>query len=409
MEIMIEDKKLIIRKICIMGLGYIGLPTAALLANRGFDVTGVDIKQDAIDIINKGQIHIVEPDLDTFVKAGVDSRRLKAKLEPEKADVFFICVPTPFEKNSSNYEPDMSFVEDAAKKIAPYIMKDNIVILESTSPVGSTEMIELVLKEYGVDTNSIYIAYCPERVLPGKIMIELVENDRIVGGLNQTSTEVVSAFYKDFIIGKVLETDCRTAEMAKLVENASRDSQIAFANELSMICDKLNINVWELIELANRHPRVNILNPGTGVGGHCIAVDPWFIVSKSPEEAKIIRKAREINNYKTDWVIDKIKKVAENHELTKPKIACMGISFKPDIDDLRESPALSVADTLKKESYDIYVCEPNVKDNTDYKFLEIDESISKCDIIVFLVAHSKFANLNLQEDKVVLDFCGVFK
>ena len=395
-----------IKKICISGLGYIGLPTAALLANRGYDVIGVDVNKKAVDIINKGKIHIVEPDLDTFVKAAVDSGRLKAKLKPDHADVFFICVPTPFKTGKTDFEPDMSFVESAARTISPYIKHGNIIILESTSPVGSTEVIEKILKEQGIDTESIHIAYCPERVLPGKIMIELVENDRIVGGINKQSTEVVANFYESFITGKVLKTDSRTAEMAKLVENASRDVQIAFANELSILSDKLGINVWELIELANHHPRVNILNPGTGVGGHCIAVDPWFIVSKNPEEAEIIRQARVVNDKKSDWVIKKINE--KINEMEKPKVGFMGIAFKPDIDDLRESPALKVVESFNKSEVDFCVCEPNIDECGKYKLLSPEEVVEKCDLVVFLVSHKEFYNLDLKNIDY-LDFCGVKK
>ena len=397
-----------INKICIMGLGYIGLPTAALLANRGYSVIGVDVKQHVVDTINQGDIHIVEPDLHTFVKAAVDSGNLKAALEPEEADVFFICVPTPFIKGTENNDPDMRFVRQATEKIAPYIKDKDIVILESTSPVGSTELVRDSLRDNGVNIADVYIAYCPERVLPGKIMIELVENDRIVGGVNPASTEVVARFYEDFIIGKVLKTDSRTAEMTKLVENASRDVQIAFANELSIICDRLGINVWELIDMANHHPRVNILNPGTGVGGHCIAVDPWFIVSKTPKEAVLIRKAREINNYKTDWIIEKIDKLSSS-SANKPVIACMGIAFKPNIDDLRESPALQVVERLSEKNHNVIVCEPNIHTHEHFDLVDMTAAVEKADIIVFLVAHKEFFELNIPEEKKVLDFCGVKK
>ena len=395
-----------IKKICISGLGYIGLPTAALLANRGYDVIGVDVNKKTIEIINKGKIHIVEPDLDTFVKAAVDSGRLKAKLKPELADVFFISVPTPFKNGKTEHDPDMTYVECAARTISPYIKPGNIIILESTSPVGSTEMIEKIFKEEGINTESIYIAYCPERVLPGKIMIELVENDRIVGGINKSSTEIVADFYESFITGKVLKTDSRTAEMAKLVENASRDVQIAFANELSILSDELGINVWELIELANHHPRVNILNPGTGVGGHCIAVDPWFIVSKHPDEAKLIKQARIVNDNKSDWVIKKINK--KINEMENPKVGFMGIAFKPDIDDLRESPALKVVESFNNSKVDFYVCEPNIKESEKYKLLTPEEVLEKCDLVIFLVSHKEFYNLDLKEINF-LDFCGVKK
>lgn len=406
MEFVVNNNRIIINKICISGLGYIGLPTAALLANRGFNVIGVDTNETAVNVINQGKIHIVEPDLDTFVKAAVDSGRLKAQLLPDCADVFYLCVPTPFKKGNSDFDPDMSFVKTATLSIAPYIKPGNLIILESTSPVGSTEMIRDILLESGVDIRNNYIAYCPERVLPGRIMTELVQNDRIVGGIDMLSTEVIAAFYRSFVAGKVLETDCKTAEMVKLVENASRDVQIAFANELSMICDDLDINVWELIKLANHHPRVNILNPGTGVGGHCIAVDPWFIVSRNPEEAKIIRQAREVNNYKTEWVIDKIKKEVKKYN--NPKIAFMGISFKPDIDDLRESPALRVVESFLNSNVDFVVCEPNLTEHKTFKLVSVQEALDTCNIIIFLVAHKQFFDLK-SNDCMILDFCGITK
>jgi len=328
------------RKICIMGMGYIGLPTAALLANKGYQVHGVDVDQHAIDTINRGEIHIVEPELDTFVQAAVNSGKLKAVLKPTEADVFIVAVPTPFHEG---YVPNVDYIVSATKAIAPYVKEGNIIILESTSPVGTTDMMESVLKEAGVDITKLFIAHCPERVLPGQIMRELVENDRIVGGTTPEATEATVDFYNTFVDGEVLSTDAKTAEMAKLTENSFRDTNIAFANELSILCDKFDINVWELIKLANRHPRVNILNPGAGVGGHCIAVDPWFIVHAGQETAKLIKTSREVNNYKTEWVIEKIKNAALSFEAEngrKAKIACMGLAFKPDIDDLRESPAL---------------------------------------------------------------------
>ncbi len=396
------------KKVCIMGLGYIGLPTAALLANRGHSVVGVDVKQEVVETINQGKIHIVEPDLHTFVKAAVDSGSLRAQMQPQEADVFFICVPTPFVKGTVNNDPDMTYVNQAAEKIAPFVRAGNMVILESTSPVGSTEMVRDTLAASGVDTDSVAIAYCPERVLPGRIMHELVENDRIVGGINPESTKMVAEFYDTFVMGEVLRTDSRTAEMTKLVENSSRDVQIAFANELSIICDKLGINVWELIGLANRHPRVNILNPGTGVGGHCIAVDPWFLVSKTPEEAKIIRRAREINDSKTDWVIEKIQAAAK--ELgSNPVVACMGIAFKPDIDDLRESPALRVAESLQKAGVRIVVCEPNIRRHESFELVDSMTAVQQSDLVVFLVSHREFLDLPVPAEKKTLDFCGVRK
>ena len=291
-------------KICILGLGYIGLPSAALLANRGYLVQGVDISPDVVDTINQGEIHIVEPDLDSFVHSAVNSGHLKASLNPEFADVFIIAVPTPFREG---FVPNIDYVLDATRAIVPVVKAGDLVILESTSPVGTTEKVAEVLRESGVDTNAVHIAHCPERVLPGHIMRELVENNRIVGGTTPEASEKVAAFYRTFVTGEVLVTDARTAEMAKLTENSFRDVNIAFANELSLLSDKFGIDVWELIRLANRHPRVNILQPGTGVGGHCIAVDPWFIVHEGGDDARLIRSGREVNTRKTEWVVEKIE------------------------------------------------------------------------------------------------------
>lgn len=392
------------KKICVIGLGYIGLPTAALLANRGYDVHGVDVVTSTVDTINEGKIHIVEPELDTFVKSAVNSGKLKASLKPDFADVFIIAVPTPF---NSGYVPNVDYVVSATKSIAPYIQEENIVILESTSPVGTTELVEKTLKEENIDTSKLYIAHCPERVLPGKIMKELVENDRIVGGLTQEATAKTVEFYNTFVSGEVLSTDARTAEMAKLTENSFRDTNIAFANELSMLCDKFDINVWELISLANRHPRVNILQPGAGVGGHCIAVDPWFIVHAGGETAKMIRTAREVNTYKTEWVIEKIKNAALKFEAQngrKAKVACMGLAFKPDIDDLRESPALYIARRLKSDGLEILAVEPNIESHKEFEIVDYKDAMEQADIVTFLVAHKEFKNLDIE---TYLDFCGV--
>ena len=368
-----------------MGLGYIGLPTAALLANNGYQVAGIDVSADVVETINQGFIHIVEPDLDTYVRSAVTSGRLRAFLSPQAADVYMICVPTPFHEGGDLPQPNIDFVLAATRSITSYIKAGDTVILESTSPVGTTQKIAEVLWKSGIDITLINVAYCPERVLPGKIMTELVENDRIVGGLTPEATKQVSEFYRTFVRGSVLETDAKTAEMCKLTENSFRDVNIAFANELSLICAKNDINVWDLIKLANHHPRVNILQPGAGVGGHCIAVDPWFIVAHDPENARMIRSAREVNNRKTDWVIEKIKDTTEVVTAKigrKPKIACLGLAFKPDIDDLRESPAAHIAQVLLSYGYDLVAVEPNIKEDTRFVLVDLDEALKSADILV---------------------------
>lgn len=396
--------------ICIIGLGYIGLPTAALLANRGYTVHGVDINQHAVDTINRGEIHIVEPELDTFVHAAVSSGKLKADSLPTKADIFILAVPTPFHHtNIPNAcpSPNIDYVIAATHSIAPYIREGNIVILESTSPVGTTDKVAEVLSEQGIDISKVHVAHCPERVLPGHIMRELVENDRIVGGVTTEATRLTAEFYRTFVSGEVLETDAKTAEMAKLTENSFRDVNIAFANELSILCDQFSINTLELIQLANRHPRVNILQPGCGVGGHCIAVDPWFIVDAGKGSARLIETARRVNDYKSEWVIEKIKNTAQKFELDnsrKPKIACMGLAFKPNIDDLRESPALYITQRLIADELNILAVEPNITNLQEMRLVTYKDALEQADIIVFLVAHKEFKKYNT---KIELDFCGV--
>ena len=395
------------QRVCVIGLGYIGLPTAALLANKGYKVHGVDVVKSTVDTINQGRIHIVEPELDVFVKGAINSGNLRADIKPDFADIFIIAVPTPFR---DGFVPNLDYVSSATTSIAPYVKDENIVILESTSPVGTTEMVEKILKENGVDTSKIYIAHCPERVLPGKIMKELVQNDRIVGSLSKEAAEKTAEFYKTFVEGEILQTDAKTAEMAKLTENSFRDVNIAFANELSILCDKFDINVWELIRLANRHPRVNILNPGAGVGGHCIAVDPWFIVHAGGDDAKLIKTARQVNTYKSEWTIEKIKNAALKFELKnsrRPKVACMGLAFKPDIDDLRESPALNIAKHLIADGVDVIAVEPNIKAHKEFEMADYKKAIEISDIIVFLVGHKEFKGLKIEKE--VLDFCGVLK
>jgi len=394
------------KKVCVIGLGYIGLPTAALLANKGYDVYGVDVVQSTVDIINRGEIHIVEPELDTFVKSAVNSGKLKADLKPCVADVFIIAVPTPFHEG---FIPNIDYIVSATKAISPYVKAGDMIILESTSPVGTTDKIEDTLKANDVDTSKLFIAHCPERVLPGQIMRELVENDRIVGGTTKEATEKTVEFYNTFVSGEVLSTDARTAEMAKLTENSFRDTNIAFANELSILCDKFDIDVWELIKLTNRHPRVNVLQPGAGVGGHCIAVDPWFIVHAGGDDAKIIRTAREVNTYKTEWAIEKIKNEAlvfEKENGRKAKIACMGLAFKPNIDDLRESPALYITKRLISDGLDVLAVEPNIDSYSDFEIVDYKKALEKADIVTFLVGHDEFKGLDI---KTNLDFCGVLK
>ena len=402
-----------LQKIIVMGLGYIGLPTASMLATKGHQVLGVDVNAQAVDIINSGRIHIVEPDLDILVKSAVNSGNLKASLTTEEGDTFILAVPTPFKEVDGNPKaPDLAYIETATRAIAPYLREDNLVILESTSPVGTTERVQEIIVAMRPElAGKIHTAHCPERVLPGQILRELVDNDRIIGGTTKAAVAKAKALYKTFCNGAILETDSRTAEMSKLVENSFRDVNIAFANELSVICDHLGINVWEAIALANRHPRVNILQPGPGVGGHCIAVDPWFIVASAPAQSRLIRTAREVNDAKPDWVIAKVKaKAARFHE---PVIGCLGLSFKANIDDLRESPSMDIVHHLHQSGIGkIMACDPNVrKEKAPFALYDLKTVIKEADILLLLVDHEEFKDIDPQviKDKVVIDTKGVLR
>lgn len=393
-----------------IGLGYIGLPTSALIASKGTKVLGVDINQKVVDTINQGKIHIVEPDLDAYVKKAVDANLFGASTEASVADTYLIVVPTPFKGNN---EPDISFVEAATKGIISLLKEGDLYILESTSPIGTTEkMQELIYSSRPELKDKIYMAYCPERVLPGNVMYELVHNDRVIGGIDKESTQKAIDFYSKYVKADLHATNARTAEMCKLVENSSRDVQIAFANELSLICDKAGINVWELINLANKHPRVNILQPGSGVGGHCIAVDPYFIVSDYPMESKVIGTAREVNNYKAFWCAEKIQNTKLQFELEhgrKPKTALMGLAFKPNIDDLRESPAKYIVQKVLQNSNNEvhFIVEPNINSHSVFKLTNFEDAAKKADIIAFLVAHDEFQELEIPDGRILIDFCGV--
>jgi len=397
-------------EVVIIGLGYIGLPTSALIASHGTSVLGVDINQEIVDNINTGNTHIIEPDLKEIVSKAVKDGLLKASVTASQSNVYLIVVPTPFKVNN---QPDISFVKAATNTIIPLLKEGDLYVIESTSPIGTTEkMRDLIFRSRPDLKDKIHIAYCPERVLPGNIMFELVKNDRVIGGVDEISTQKAISFYSKYVEGQLHGTNARTAEMCKLVENSSRDVQIAFANELSMICDKAGVDVWELIDLANRHPRVGILKPGCGVGGHCIAVDPYFIVSDYPMESKIIGTAREVNNYKSFWCAEKIINEKLKFQLKfnrKPKTALMGLAFKPNIDDLRESPAKYIVQRVIQNSNneEHFIVEPNIESHSVYKLIDFNEAVEKADIIVFLVAHKEFSNLNLKNDKIILDYCGV--
>lgn len=397
---------------CFMGLGYIGLPTAIVAADNGIEVTGVDINPHVVETINKGKIHIVEPGLEELCSRVIGTGALKAQTNPAESDVFLIVVPTPF---TGDHQPDISYVEAATRSVLPYLKDGDLYIIESTSPVGTTEkMANIIFSERPELKDKIFISYCPERVLPGNVIYELVHNDRVIGGIDDASTGKAVDFYSRFVKGTLHHTNTRTAEMCKLTENSSRDVQIAFANELSLICDKAGINVWELITLANKHPRVNILQPGSGVGGHCIAVDPYFITADFPLESRIIGKAREINNHKAFWCAEKTQTAMKQFELEhgrEPIVALMGLAFKPNIDDLRESPAKYIATKVMQgeNDADFLIVEPNISEHKVFKLTEYQEAYDKADIVAFLVAHDPFKSLPWRDDKIILDFCGIFK
>jgi UDP-N-acetyl-D-mannosaminuronic acid dehydrogenase len=410
-------------KVCVIGLGYIGLPTAAVLATRGAKVIGVDTNEHVVNTVNASRVHIVEPDLDTVVRAATSTGNLRATLSPEPADVYLIAVPTPFKDDR---KPDLTYVESAGRSVARVLRKGDLVILESTSPVGTTERLAKWLADERPDLTfpqnagtdaDVQVAYCPERVLPGRVLLELIQNDRVIGGLCRRSTERALAFYKSFVAGTCIPTDARTAELTKLTENAFRDINIAFANELSFICDRLGINVWELIALANRHPRVQILQPGPGVGGHCIAVDPWFIVDSAPEEARLIRTARQVNDSKPQHVVRRLLEMMR--EAPDPVVACLGLSFKADVDDLRESPAVEIVSELATHtSKPVLVVEPHItrlprplSSYPNVQLVELDEALAKASIIAMLVNHKPFYAMprDRLHGKRVLDTRGVWK
>lgn len=399
-------------KACFMGLGYIGLPTAIIAAKHGVDVVGVDINPKVVEVTNQGKLHIIEPGMEEMLQEVIAAGKFKAYTTPQVSDAYFMVVPTPFK---GDHEPDVSYVEAATRAVLPLLKEGDLYVIESTSPIGTTEMMtNIIFTERPELKDKIYIAYCPERVLPGNVIYELVHNDRVIGGLNPESTDKAIEFYSQFVQGQLHKTNSRTAEMCKLTENSSRDVQIAFANELSLICDKAGINVWELINLANKHPRVNILQPGCGVGGHCIAVDPYFITADYPAESKIIATARNINNYKSFWCAEKVKSTMLEFELKhgrKPVVAMMGLAFKPNIDDLRESPSKTIVGKVMQmcNNADILIVEPNVEEHKTFKLTPYQEAFDKADIVVMLTAHDQFKTLPYDESKVILDFCGIYK
>ena len=399
-------------KACFMGLGYIGLPTAIIAAKNGIEVIGVDINQKVVNQTLAGHLHIVEPGLQDLLQDVLSSGKFSASLQPVESDAYLIVVPTPFK---GNHQPDISYVENATRMVLPLLKPGDLFVIESTSPVGTTEkMAELIFEERPELKDKFHIAYCPERVLPGNVIYELVNNDRVIGGIDEDSTNHAIEFYSHFVKGQLHRTNARTAELCKLTENSSRDVQIAFANELSMICEQAGINVWDLINLANKHPRVNILQPGCGVGGHCIAVDPYFITAAYPKDSKIIATAREVNNYKAQWCAERVKNAMLEFELKnnrKPVVAMMGLAFKPNIDDLRESPAKRITTEVlqSKNNADFLVVEPNIEEHNVFKLTPYEDAYERADIVVFLTAHDEFKALKWREDKVILDFCGIFK
>lgn len=416
---------MIFKTLSVIGLGYIGLPTAATFANHGLKVIGVDVNQKAVDTINRGEIHIIEPDLDVVVRSVVQLGNLRATTKPESADVFIVAVPTPFKEDK---QPDLTYIESASKAIAPVLKKGDLVILESTSPVGATEQMsawlaearpDLTFPQQAGEESDVRVAHCPERVLPGKVLVELINNDRVIGGMTPKCSQASVELYKIFVKGDCVVTNARTAEMCKLTENSFRDVNIAFANELSVICDKLDINVWELIKLANRHPRVNILQPGPGVGGHCIAVDPWFIVASAPEQARLIKTARIVNDDKPHWVIDKVNQAVLSFLQANPDktvkdvtIACLGLAFKADIDDLRESPAVEITQRIAEtHKGKVLVVEPNIRELpkglSQLSLVSTKQVLEQANIVVLLVKHKSFTQLHFNSIQRVIDACGL--
>lgn len=396
-------------RVCVFGLGYIGLPTSLLLAQSGFLVTGVDTNEKVINSLKANKVHISEPSLNYLLQDSLAKKTFIPALSPCEADIFLIAVPTPFKKNNDKIpSPDISYIMNAVEMISKVYKPKNLVILESTSPVGTTDKIyDALIKKTSLNKKEIFLAYCPERVLPGKIMKELVNNNRVIGGVNDVSTFEAHKFYKKFCNGKITKTNSKTAELVKLTENSFRDVNIAFSNEISMICHNKGINPKELINLANDHPRVNILDPGCGVGGHCIAVDPWFIASQDPDQTPLIQTARQVNNFKTNWCLEIIKNEYEkirNLKKDNPKIGCLGITYKPDVDDLRESPALEIAQKLYEDGIDIFVCEPNIKKINKFEMRSLDYVLENSDIIILLVAHKEFKKIEFKKYNI-LDFC----